>query len=99
MKVKKELVLTFELEGNKLVFDDQRTLVLAMGATSIAGNLSIYGIEKKNGKYYVEVEKIRERRKMKIERIRKETEYLDIMNQILDSIGEKDTYHTGRKKK
>ena len=88
MRIKKELIMNYEVEGTKLVFEDQRTLVLAMGATSIAGNLTIYGIEKKNGKYYVEIETIRERRRKKMERIRKEQEYLDTMNQILDGLDE-----------
>jgi hypothetical protein len=92
MRIKKELIMNYEIEGTKLVFDDQRTLVLAMGATSIAGNLAIYGIEKKKGKYYVEIETIRERRRKKMERIRKEQEYLDTMNQILDSIGKQKKY-------
>ena len=92
MKIRKELIMNYEVEGTKLVFEDQRTLVLAMGATSIAGNLTIYGIEKKKGKYYVEIETIRERRRKKMERIRKEQEYLDTMNQILDSIGKEKKY-------
>ena len=92
MRIKKELIMNYEVEGTKLVFEDQRTLVLAMGATSIAGNLTIYGIEKKNGKYYVEIETIRERRRKKMERIRKEQEYLDTMNQILDSLGKQKKY-------
>ena len=89
--------MNYEVEGTALVFDDQRTLVLAMGATSVAGNLSIYGIEKKKGKYYVEIETIRERRRKKMERIRKEQEYLDVMNQILDSLDEET--HTPKKGK
>ena len=92
MRIKKELIMNYEIEGTKLVFDDLRTLVLAMGASSIAGNLSIYGIEKKKGKYYVEIETIRERRRKKMERIRKEQEYLDTMNQILDSLGKQKKY-------
>ena len=92
MRIKKELIMNYEVEGTKLVFDDLRTLVLAMGATSVAGNLTIYGIEKKKGKYYVEIETIRERRRKKMERIRKEQEYLDTMNQILDSLGKQKKY-------
>ena len=96
MRKKKELIMNYEVEGTKLVFEDLRTLVLAMGATSIAGNLTIYGIEKKKGKYYVEIETIRERRRKKMERIRKEEEYLDTMNQILEGI-DKAKKHTKKK--
>jgi hypothetical protein len=97
MKVKKEITFTFERKGDKLVFDSLRLVQLALGSVAVAGNLSIYGVEKKNGKYYVDIENIKGRRQKKIERIRKETEYLDIMDQILDGIGEKEKHHKNKK--
>jgi hypothetical protein len=83
MKITKEIILNYEIEGKNLVFSDLRTLVLAMGTSSVSGNLSFYDIERKDGKYYVSIDTIRERHKRKVARIDKEREYLSIMDQII----------------
>ena len=87
-KITKQITLTYDIRDDKLVFSDLRTLCLALGTSSVSGNLSVYGVEKKDGEYYVSVDKIKERIKKKQERLDKEQEYLDIMKQLIEQMEE-----------
>lgn len=86
MKIKRELVLTYEVEGDDLIFDDLRTLSLAMGTQSVSGNLSIYNVAKKDGRYYVPIKSIKERFEKKRRFVKKQNEYLEIMAEIIEKI-------------
>ena len=87
MKITKEIILNYEIEGKYLVFNDLRTLALAMGTSSVSGNLSFYDVKREDGKYYVSIDTIKDRYNKKTARMDKEREYLTIMDQIIKEYG------------
>jgi hypothetical protein len=82
--IKKEIILKYEIKENSLIFDDLRTLSLAMGTQSVSGNLHIYDVEKKDNRYIVPLKSISERYEKKKKVVEKQIEYLEIMKQIID---------------
>jgi hypothetical protein len=84
--IKKEIILQYEVKGENLIFDDLRTLSLAMGTQSVSGNFHIFDIEKKENRYVVPIKAIRERYEKKKKVVEKQIEYLEIMKQIIDEV-------------
>lgn len=83
MKITKKIVLYVEREGDNFICKSLTTLQLLMGTKSVSGNLSVYGIEKKGCDYIVPIKIVKERKKILEERLQKNQESLDIINQVL----------------
>ena len=86
MKIKKEITLTYEIERGFVIFSDLRTLSLALGTQSVAGNLHMYDIKKKDGNYYVPVKALENKYEKKKKFVEKQIEYLEIMGKIVAEI-------------
>jgi hypothetical protein len=86
MKITREISLTYEYKNGTVIFDDLRALCFALGTTSIPGNYHVYGVDKRNNRYYVPVEEIRKRLNKKKRQIEKIQEYIDVMQQLVNSI-------------
>jgi hypothetical protein len=84
-RIKKEIVMQFDKSGDHLIFDDLRTLCMAMGTKSLSGNYHFYGIEKKDNEWWVKIETIKARLQKKKAEIRKTQEYIDVMEKIIEA--------------
>lgn len=88
-RITKEITLHFYKIDDQLIFDDQRTLSQAMGTKGIAGNLGVYGIEKKGNEFYVKLATIKERLEKKKRELQKLQDYIDVMEKIVKAAEEK----------
>lgn len=71
-------------EGDKIIVKDLMTLQLIIGASSVCGNYSYYGVEKRDDKTYaVSIKRLRERiNELKFKKANLDKR-LDIMEQVL----------------
>lgn len=82
MIIKKEITLPIEKRGTKIFAGSRAAMCMVMGTSAIADG-PYYKITKVKGGYEVEIETLKERIKALEIRIQKETEYLDIMRQVV----------------
>jgi hypothetical protein len=85
LEIRKEMVLNYTRKGNELIFDDLRTLSLAMGTTSVVGNLHVYDVEKRGKQYVYDINKLQERYEVLCNKLRDLEMKIDIMKQILEA--------------
>jgi len=85
-KIKKEITLTYEVTKDHVIFNDLRTLSLAMGTQSVSGNYHMYDIKKKDGNFYVPIKSLKEKYEKKKKIVEKQLEYLEIMGKIVNEL-------------
>ena len=83
MEIKKTIILSVVKKGKSFECGDLETLKLIMGATSVSGNLSTYGVKKVGNKFVVGVKTVKGRMLTLMERKAKIEKHLEIMRQVM----------------
>ena len=81
--LKTTIKLSISRNSNKITCYDLATLGLILGTKGIAGNLNLYGVKHKNGRYSVKTSAIKSRIKMLEKRKHQLEEYLRVMRQVV----------------
>jgi hypothetical protein len=86
MKITKQITLTYDIENDKVIFHDLRTLGIALGTSAVSGNFHIYGVEKKGGDYYIAIKTLVDKFERKQALVAKQIEQMQTMAQIVNQI-------------
>ena len=85
MKIKKTIELQVEKKGKYIICNDLPTLCLVCGTKGISGNYHLYNIQKKDNKFFVDIDFLKKRIKLLEERVKRTSDALDIMKQVVMS--------------
>ena len=83
MKIKKIIELEIEKKKGIIICRDLPTLCMVCGSKSVCGNLALYGVEKKGNKWYVGIDRIKERILILENRKADINNSLEIMKQLI----------------
>jgi len=85
MEIKKAITLNIKSTKNHIICSDTLTLQMVVGTSGVVGSLHMYNITKKDGKYYIPKNTIKERIQTLEQRKQKIEAYLSTMKQILNA--------------
>ncbi len=80
--LKTTIKLSISRNSNKITCYDLATLGLILGTKGIAGNLKLYGVKHKDGKYTLNISTIKKRIKELEKRKNQIESYLRVMRQV-----------------
>lgn len=83
MEIVAKIEVDIKTKGKLFVVGSLPELQMLMGATSVSGNLSLYGVKKVGNKYVVPIEKVRERLATLEERLNRMGKVIGRIQQIL----------------
>lgn len=89
IKVKREMTLPIDYKNGKFHIYQGRVLSLVLGTSSVSGNLHLYGVTKIDGRneWVVPIENVKRRIHEIRRRIKRDTDTVELMEEIVGQRG------------